>query len=441
MGRHGVRIVAKSRFQFNTYQQSIRVVRCFFCGSGVAALTLGMAWRLRAPYECGRMPGMDRVAAFKRSLPDLSAAFAAVDAVIAGAIDAGGAVPDVAWRAIAEGRAPADLPDLIRRRGCVVIRGVFNRAQATDWDGAIAAYLAANDAEARARAARPGRWGNGPPQILSVYWSRPQIEARQSPELAAVRAWLNRLWRAGGAFDPDRECCYADRVRRRTPGDATLGLGPHIDGGASGRWLDAAQRATYRAVFAGDPLAFDPFEAAGRAAPGGEDANACTMFRTWQGWTALSAQGPGDGTLRVLPVARAIAWVLLRPLLADVAAESLGGAEAARALWITPALHGPLLRGLVPIPPVEPGDTVWWHPDLIHAVEVRHDGTRPSNVMYIAAAPDCTRNRAYLAPQLAAFRDGRSPPDFPAEDLEIGFAGRAGPDMLSALGRRQMGLD
>jgi len=31
--------------------------------------------------------------------------------------------------------------------------------------------------------------------------------------------------------------------------------------------------------------------------------------------------------------------------------------------------HDRLKIGLVSIPPVRPGDTVWWHPDLIHAVE------------------------------------------------------------------------
>jgi len=42
------------------------------------------------------------------------------------------------------------------------------------------------------------------------------------------------------------------------------------------------------------------------------------MFRTFQGWTALTEQGPDDGTLQVLPVANAIAYVLLRALQADV---------------------------------------------------------------------------------------------------------------------------
>ena len=186
---------------------------------------------------------------------------------------------------------------------------------------------------------------------------------------------------------------------------------------------------------------FDPFDAARRPDAVDEtDTNSCAMFRSWQGWTALTGQGPGDGTLQVVPIARAIAWVLLRPFGADVPRESLCGAEATKFLALSPTWHAPLLRALVPIPRVEPGDTVWWHPDLIHAVEPVHTGRAPSNVMYIPAAPECARNRAFLPVQWQAFTSGRSAPDFPPDDLETEFAGRAGPDLLSPLGRRQMGV-
>jgi hypothetical protein len=393
------------------------------------------------------MPVMDSaaIADLKRQVGDRRAAFAAVATEIAREVAeiaaiGSAAVPEIEFAAIARRAVPSALPDLVRRRGCVVVRGTFPPAQAAAWDAEIAAYLARNDADALTRARRPGRWGEGPPQIYSVYWSRPQVLARQSQELAALRSWLNRLWRWEGHFGPDRDCTYADRIRRRGPGDVSLALGPHIDGGTAGRWLDAAGHRPYRAVLCGDPSHFDPFDAAFRPEAAGDDANGCSVFRTWQGWTALTAQGPGDGTLMVLPVARAIVWVLLRPFLPDVPEGSLCGAESAKALFLSKEWHAPLLRGLVPIPRVAAGDTVWWHPDLIHAVEARHGGTHPSNVMYIGAAPDCPRNRAYLAPQLAAFRAGRSPPDFPPDDLEVAFAGRAGPEALSDLGRRQMGL-
>ena len=387
-----------------------------------------------------------RIAALKQRLPvsDAAAALAAIAAeagdIAARAADGAAVVPDIAWSDLAAGRAPGSFSGDVRRSGCVVVRGVFPATQAADWNAELGDYLASNDAAGRLRARDPARWQGRTPQMYSVYWSRPQVLARQSEPLAAVRAWLNRLWRWDGHFDPDAECTYADRIRRRTPGDTTLSLRPHIDGGTAGRWLDAAARHAYRAVLAGDADGFDPFDASGRTALAAADANACSVFRTWQGWTALTAQGPGDGTLQVVPLARAIAAVLLRPFLPDVPAASLCGAEASPALWITPEWHATLLRALVPIPRVQPGDTVWWHPDLIHAVEPAHTGRAESNVMYIGAAPDCARNRAFLAGQAQAFLTGRSPPDFPPDDLETGFTGRAEPGLLTTLGRRQMGL-
>ncbi len=388
------------------------------------------------------------ILALKRGITDAPARFAAVDAAVRAEVDeivamlADGVspVPRVDWSAIVAGTAPAGLAELIRKRGCVVVRGVFSRAQATEWDAEIAAYLRDNRAEELSRTRRPDRWGISIPQMYSIYWSRPQVLARQSPELAAVRSWLNRLWRWQGWFDADGDCTYVDRIRRRTPGDASLALGPHIDGGAAGRWVGRGS-APYRAVFAADPVkGFDPFDAAHRPDSVDEtDTNSCGMFRSWQGWTALTAQGPGDGTLQVVPLSRAIAWVLLRPFAPDVPDESLCGAEASKFLSISRQWHGPLLRALAPIPRVEPGDTVWWHPDLIHAVEPVHTGTAPSNVMYIPASPECARNRAFLPVQWQAFVSGRSAPDFPPDDLEAEFVGRATPDLLTPLGRRQMG--
>ena len=78
----------------------------------------------------------------------------------------------------------------------------------------------------------------GKPQIFNVYWSRPQVMARQDARLAETRAFLDRLWKYEGSFNPDLQCTYADRVRRRQPGDKTLGLSPHMDAGTVERWID-----------------------------------------------------------------------------------------------------------------------------------------------------------------------------------------------------------
>jgi hypothetical protein len=164
------------------------------------------------------------------------------------------------------------------------------------------------------------------------------------------------------------------------------------------------------------------------------------MFRSFQGWTALTPQGPGDGTLQVMPFAKGMIYLLLRPLMADVPDELLCGAEPARAFSVEKEWHPLLQPALSPIPHVEPGDTVWWHPDIVHAVEDEHRGKGYSNVIYIAAAPWCAKNAAYLEKQKTAFLSGKSAPDFSAEDYEVDFEGRATPADLSDLGRKQMGL-
>ena len=58
--------------------------------------------------------------------------------------------------------------------------------------------------------------------------------------------------------------------------------------------------------------------------------------------------------------------------------------------------------------------------------------------MYVGVSPRCDRNDAYST--YDEFVDGRSPADFPAEDFEVAFAGRATPADLNDRGRRQFGV-
>ncbi len=364
---------------------------------------------------------------------------------------AGGALPELAYADVAAGRVSEAQRMRIKRRGCVVIRGVFDPDQADEWNAEIVRYIEDNRyLEKRAKQkARLDKYFDAltaaPPQIYGLYWSRPQMMARQAQSQATTRAFLNRLWtfERGGVryFDPDRQANYADRLRRRQPGDTTLGLSPHSDGGSVERWCEPTFQRMYRDVLQGDPLKFDPFDAADRSQTREIPSPAvCSAFRTFQGWTALSGQGPGDGTLQLVPIAQTMPWMLLRALQSDVPEGDLCGARAGRGLGASPQWHAPLLEALVSIPQVEPGDTVWWHSDVIHAVEDRHNGSSYSNVIYIGAAPWCDKNEAFLKRQAPAFLEGRSCPDFAPEDYEVDFAGRAQADELSPLGQMQMGL-
>ncbi|MDR5753243.1 MULTISPECIES: DUF1479 domain-containing protein [unclassified Caballeronia] len=358
-------------------------------------------------------------------------------------------IPEIRFADIAGGRVSDEQIARVKERGACVVRGVFSPERAGEWDARIAAYVEENRLDDKlAHRAEDKYFGNlasSKPQIYGIYWSAPQVEARQSPELTQTRVFLNRLWKWESEgrvhFDPERVPVYADRLRRRPPGSESLGLSAHCDGGSVERWLDDNFRRVYRHVFSGDWRRYDAFDAAYRPEVRELPSPAvCSMFRTFQGWTALTPQGPGDGTLQLVPIANAMVYVLLRALQDDVADDDLCGAQPGRALSIKPEWHGPLREALSSIPQMQAGDTVFWHSDVIHAVEDAHRGTGYSNVMYISAAPACAKNDAYLRRQLPAFVKGESPPDFPADHFETDFAGRATEASLTPLGKAQLGF-
>ena len=346
----------------------------------------------------------------------------------------------------ATARSPRRRKAAIRKTGCAVVRGVYPEALASDWFAEVGAYLEDNHYEEKEIEKRSldkyfSALKAGRPQIFNVYWSKPQVNARQGESLAATRAFLDRLWNYEGVFDPDLQCAYADRVRRRQPGDKTLGLSPHMDAGTVERWIDPGYQRVYDRVFAGDWRGYDPFDGTHRLETEEIPSPAvASVFRTYQGWTALTRQGPKDGTLRLIPIAEGISYVLLRALQDDVPEDELCGAAPGRALGVSPEWHADLLAAQVSIPEVMPGDTVWWHTDICHAVADEHAGKEYASVIYIGSAPDCAKNRAYLPRQKEAFLAGRSAPDFAPMNFEVDFKGRATLDDLTPLGRKQMGF-
>ena len=401
----------------------------------------------------------DQIVAFKKKMAPrrdaLKRAYAEVRESVSRAADriradnAAGrpTIPELNYLDVKDGKISDAAKAAIRKSGCAVVRGVFPAAQATEWFEEVGRYLTENryeekEVEKRSLDKYFSALKAGRPQIFNVYWSRPQVLARQDAKLAETRAFLDRLWTGyEGIFNPDLQCTYADRVRRRQPGDKTLGLSPHMDAGTVERWIDPGYQRVYEKVFAGDWRSYDPFDARHRLETREIPSPAvASVFRTYQGWTALTRQGPKDGTLRVIPIAEGISYVLLRALQDDVPEDDLCGAAPGRALGVRPEWHAEMMAGTVSIPEVLPGDTVWWHTDICHSVADEHAGKQYASVIYIGSAPDCAKNRAYLPGQKHAFLAGKSPPDFAPMDFEVDFRGRATEADLTPLGRRQMGF-
>jgi hypothetical protein len=394
----------------------------------------------------------------REALPNYAQVFHDVEAEMRRSVDAivkereagGDVIPTVQYADVKSGTVSRDMIAKIKDRGACVVRQTFSVEQATDWDNEIGRYVDENGlTEKLAHAAVDNYFGDltsAKPQIYGIYWSRPQVEARQSEQLTRVRVFMNNLWKSESEgkrhFDPDQTPAYADRIRRRPPGSASLGLSPHVDGGSVERWLDENFRNVYRHVFSGEWREYDAFEAAWR--PDVREVSSpavCSMFRTFQGWTALTRQGKGDGTLQLIPIANSMVYMLLRALQDDVPEDDLCGAKPGRTLSVNPQYHGILLNALSSIPMMQPGDTVFWHSDVVHAVENEHRGSGYSNVMYIASTPGCPKNAAYTRRQAPSFLSGETPPDFAPDNFEIDFKGRATVDDLTPLGRSQLGID
>ena len=84
----------------------------------------------------------------------------------------------------------------------------------------------------------------------------------------------------------------------------------------------------------------------------------------------MGHSGPGRGTLRVVPLLKeSTAYWYLRPFLQDVPRDFFPGAAPGKSFHILEKWHPKLYDTLIPIPDVGPGDTVWWHADLVKRIQ------------------------------------------------------------------------
>lgn len=381
----------------------------------------------------------------REKIPGIEAQFAEIcqrtEASLAAAradeVRYGSAWPTVTMEAILNQSVTQETRARIKQRGCLVVKGQFPRQQALAWDQSLLDYLEQNCFDEQYRGPGDNFFGSleaSRPEIFPIYWSEAQMAARQSDAMAKVHSFLNRFWlfQSHGRqwFDPDTRILYPDRIRRRPPGTTSKGLGAHVDSGALERWLLPAYQKVYASIFNGNWQHYDPWDAAWRTEVNEYDlpgVTKCSAFRTFQGWTALSDMQRNQGLLHVVPLPEAMSYILLRPLLGDVPEDELCGVAPGKVLPVNKKWHPHLINGLCSIPPLEAGDSVWWHCDLVHAVAPVNNQQGWGNVMYIPAAPVCDKNLACEHQVASALSTGRSPDDFPAENYEVNWPSRFRP--------------
>jgi hypothetical protein len=356
--------------------------------------------------------------------------------------------PVIDYADIAADTVTADQLARLRRRGCLVVRGHFDRDQALGWDQSIVSYVESNRFFETYRGPGDDFFGSvgSRPEIYPIYWSPSQMQARQSDRMARVQTFLNSQWtsRSDGVqwFDPQRDSLYPDRIRRRPEGADSAGLGAHLDPGTLDLWMTQAYQRAFRHLFDGTVEAYDPWDAAHRTAgPQYPGTTMCSAFRTFQGWTALSDMDHDQGVLHTVPIPEAMGYLMLRPLLPDVCDDDMCGVTTNKVFPVSKTWHPLLLEALTAIPDVRAGDSVWWHCDMIHSVAPVQNQRGWGNVMYIPAAPWCPRNQRYTAAVRDAFLTGASPSDFPAENYERDWPNRFQPSDLNQTGRRGLRLD
>ena len=355
--------------------------------------------------------------------------------------------PVIDYADIAGGTVPADDVAKLRQRGCLVVRGHFDREQALGWDRDIVQYIESNRFFENYRGPGDDFFGSvgSKPEIYPIYWSRAQMQARQSDRMARVQTFLNGQWKNESEgvqwFDPARDSMYPDRIRRRPPGASSAGLGTHLDPGTLDLWMTQACQQAFRHLFDGNVEQYDPWDAAYRTAgPQYPGSTMCSAFRTFQGWTALSDMPHDQGVLHTVPIPGAMAYLMLRPLLTDVPDDDMCGVTVNQVFPASRRWHPLLMEALSGIPDVRAGNSVWWHCDMIHSVAPVENQQGWGNVMYIPAAPWCPRNEQYSASVREAFQTGSSPSDFPEEHYERSWTDRFTEAELNSTGRRGLNL-
>lgn len=361
-------------------------------------------------------------------------------------------IGEVDFSDIRNGSVPQSFVDSIRHRGVGIVRNVLPRTYALDLKAKAKEYIEANKDKVKA-------FPKDNPAVFELYWSPAQVQARAHPNMLRTLSFLTTLWRSS---DPNSQISttypltYADRIRIRQPGDAKFALGPHTDGGSVERWEDPTYAKVYQRIFDGEWEKYDPYDARHRLTAKMDMYNgggACSMFRLFQGWLAMSSTGPGEGTLRVCPLLRhATAYQLLRPFFnletnhLDLNSTAFPGSVQGAAQEFNPQTHPglDLAHTVLSIPKVEPGDYVAWHCDTIHAVDSEHKGKGDSSVLYIPAVAMTKANVEFLKRQRESASAFSPPPDFPGAggDGEKDYRGRVdwSSNFIDAAGKRAMGF-
>lgn len=381
-----------------------------------------------------------------------------IDQIVSASADL---IPTIDFKDIGKPSQVQEFSQDLRKRGVAVVRNVVDQDEVFGWQREAEEYLDMN----------PHTRGHPPqdPRLYEMYWGPAQVKARAHPNVFAAQKFVMGLWNASIPEAPISAAfpiTYADRISIRRPGDDSPSQHVHVDGGSVERWEPDGYgvAGTYAKIFQGKWEEYDPWDSSTRLLVSSDlynRAGTCSTFRMFQGWLALSNVASGEGILLACPLLQlTTAYFLLRPFFSPRASFDGGREFLDASNWALEnpqgsVLHGALPsytqeinsifhphlqldRSLVPIPAVNPGDYVFWHPDTVHAADrAVADHTRPVAYVHIPACPLTQTNALFLARQRKAFLLGYPAPDFEGGKGESNHMGRAGVQEVNDTGGEQ----
>lgn len=138
------------------------------------------------------------------------------------------AIPEINFAEILanDGCLPDEASNLIRERGCIIIRGVVPEEQATKWETELIDYTK--------RHAAVGGFPKDKPQNWNLWWTPPQVQIRSHPDVLKAMNAVSKLWHVSDdriPFDLGSQVVYPDRFRIRYPTTGMIHLSLHLLGG------------------------------------------------------------------------------------------------------------------------------------------------------------------------------------------------------------------
>ncbi len=361
------------------------------------------------------------------------------------------AVPEVRSSHIVGGKIPTYVAKQLNRRGLLVVREALPKPFSQRFCNELIDYALNNHIWSR------------PPNVYDFNWSQAQVEALMHPRMNAIVSTLNSFWHIERhSSQYGRKLQHVDMNRHTMISNGAFvgkpcspfGPNPAMKGPGLRRWTNPLSPELYRRIFEGDYYQWDAFDATYRipqvvnnekSQGGGEALDADPgPFVPWHGFISLSHWPEQGQTLRIVPMLRVgVSFVLLRPFFDDVdpVNDMMLGASNNSHLEITKEFHGQLLNALVPLPPLYPGDAVFWHPDLIIADGDTAGGEEAAVVpvdrsyagIFFSSMPLCAGNARYAV-------SGREHFLYNENEAENAFSGKATMDDLTHLGRCVFGV-